>query len=105
MADLWFFLSYARLDRDGDHHKCINKFYEDLQERVRLKVPSADQPGFYDGENIQQGDDWPSALVKGLMDTRMIICMYSPSYFSSDYCGRELEIFTRRLMAHAHAAT
>ncbi|HXI23274.1 MAG TPA: FxsC protein [Pyrinomonadaceae bacterium] len=105
MADLWFFLSYARLDRDGDHHKCINKFYEDLQERVRLKIPSADQPGFYDGENIQQGDDWPSALVKALMDTRLIICMYSPSYFSSDYCGRELEIFTRRLMAHANAET
>ena len=104
MADLWFFLSYARLDRDGDHYKCINKFYEDLEERVKLKTPGTKQVGFYDGTSIQQGDDWPSSLVEALMAARTIICMYSPSYFSSDYCGRELEIFTRRLIAHANGS-
>ena len=105
MADLWFFLSYARFDRDDDPRDCIRKFYDDLDKRVRLKkVTQEDHSGFYDGTNIQQGDEWPRVLVDALCICRTLICMYSPAYFASEYCGREVSIFDRRLVDHAQLA-
>jgi FxsC-like protein len=105
MADLWFFLSYARFDRDDDPHNCIRRFYEDLDTRVRLKTVTKEaHSGFYDGTSIQQGDEWPLALVEALGNCRIMICMYSPAYFASEYCGRESGVFDQRLVDHAKAS-
>jgi hypothetical protein len=67
MAGDWFFLSYARLDRDEDPFESIRKFYADLDREIRLKKAIKDgSAGFYDGTGIEQGDQWPDALGAAL---------------------------------------
>jgi FxsC-like protein len=98
MAGDWFFLSYARLDRDQDPFESIRKFYADLDREIRLKKVIRDgSAGFYDGTGIEQGDQWPEALGGALNACRVLVCMYSPAYFDSEYCGKELAVFNSRL--------
>ena len=37
MAGDWFFLSYARLDRDDDPFEPVRKFYDDLDRVLRKR--------------------------------------------------------------------
>jgi FxsC-like protein len=98
MAGDWFFLSYARLDRDDDPFDCIRKFNDDLDREIRQKKVIKDgSAGFYDGAGIQQGDQWPAALGSALNTCRVLVCIYSPAYFDSEYCGKELAIFSARV--------
>jgi TIR domain-containing protein len=100
MSEPWYFLSYARLDLVNDPFKCIKKFYEDLDKEVRrVKVIDEGVAGFFDGLSLQQGSDWPVALVEALSSCRVLICMYSPAFFDSEYCGREWQIFNSRFPA------
>jgi FxsC-like protein len=98
MVGDWFFLSYARLDRDGDPFDCIRKFNDDLDREIRQKkVIRAGSAGFYDGAGIQQGDQWPETLGSALNSCRVLVSIYSPAYFDSEYCGKELSIFNARV--------
>jgi hypothetical protein len=100
MSDIWFFLSYARNDRENDKHACISRFYEDLDERVRgLKTIREGSAGFFDGQSIQQGADWSNMLGQSLNNCRALLCMYSPAYFISEYCGKEWQVFTERIQS------
>jgi FxsC-like protein len=93
----WYFLSYAKLDAANDPYRCISRFYEDLDKDVRkLKVIKEGEAGFFDRKGLQQGSNWPTALVDALSTCRVLICVYSPAFFESDYCGREWQIFNSR---------
>lgn len=105
MAGDWFFLSYARLDRDDDPFECVRKFYADLDREIRQKkVIREGSAGFYDGTGIQQGDQWPDALGSALNACRALVCLYSPAYFDSEYCGKELAVFNSRVDAFLHGS-
>jgi hypothetical protein len=54
------------------------------------------QRGFIDRTDIQPGDEWPDALGNALMKAQTLVCLYSPSYFLSDYCGKEMQVFLER---------
>jgi len=98
MADTWFFLSYARLEREDDPYKTVEKFYEDLDREIRLRTGIREgHAGFYDGDGIEHGASWPQALEEALNKTRALICLYSKGYFNSEYCGKELAVFNSRL--------
>ncbi|HYJ87054.1 MAG TPA: TIR-like protein FxsC [Pyrinomonadaceae bacterium] len=98
MPETWYFLSHARLDSTNDAFNCIEKFYEDLDKEVRrLQVIPDGVAGFFDGRSLQQGSYWPMRLVDALSTCRSLICMYSPAFFDSEYCGREWQIFNSRL--------
>lgn len=100
MSEKWFFLSYARLDRQADKFKCIEKFFDDLNERVRpLKKIREEYAGFFDGTGIEPGESWPDSLGQSLSTCHVMICLYSPAYFDSEYCGKEWEVFRSRVRA------
>ncbi len=106
MAGDWFFLSYARLDRDEDPFESVRKFYSDLDREIRLKKKiSEGTAGFYDGTGIQQGDQWPQTLGAALNACRAMVCLYSPTYFDSEYCGKEFEVFNSRLDAYMNGVS
>ena len=101
MAGDWFFLSYARLDRDDDPFECVRKFYDDLDREIRLKKTIREgTAGFYDGTGIQQGDQWPQTLGAALNACRALVSVYSPAYFDSEYCGKEFAVFNSRIDAY-----
>lgn len=95
-----FFTSYARLD-DSDKRlrKTIDKVRELLRAKLGLKEPDLEKIGFFDVTNIENGKDWEKALAEGLRNSRVIVCMCSPHYLSSEYCAKEFAVFQKRLEA------
>jgi len=103
MRDYWFFLSYSR--RDGNN-PYLRRFYETLASRVARSAAidaavEIKDIGFFDVSDIDTGDVWDDTLQEALQTSRVLVCMYSRSYFSSDYCGKEFTIFRDRLEAYS----
>lgn len=96
MNPYWFFFSYARLDRDP----YLKKFYNELADTVRLKVGgNRDEVGFFDAEDIEPGQEWPATLAGALQVARVFVPVYTPSYFASEFCGKEWQVFEDRRKA------
>jgi TIR domain len=98
-----FMLSYARRDatrgRDPEPEPQFDAFVELLDERVSQITG---QRGFVDRTDIQPGDEWPDALADALRAAQTLVCLYSPSYFLSDYCGKEMQVFLERRQNYMH---
>jgi hypothetical protein len=93
-----FLLSYARGDSqiegpppqpDGP----FTAFLQRLNQRVKSLTGS---PGFIDRTDIRAGQDWPHELAEALRTAETMVCLYSPSYFQSEYCGKEMQVFLDR---------
>ncbi|MCK9930343.1 TIR-like protein FxsC [Frankia sp. Mgl5] len=100
---LYFFFSYARADSRDD--PLLEQFFRDLRAEVRRRVghPSADSVGFLDQSSIQPGEAWSAELGAALSRCRTFVAMCSPSFFASEYCGREWGMFDGRLHAASAA--
>jgi FxsC-like protein len=95
--DHWFFLSYARENSDP----YLLKFYQDLNERIRdLAIPGEGENGFIDVKDIEVGKQWPDELSAALQKCRAFVSVYSPAYFTKEYCGKEWRIFNDRQAAY-----
>jgi FxsC-like protein len=91
MPDYSFFFSYTRIDRLADPGENIKKFYDDLHRRMQLL--GYRDGGFFDTEGINSGEEWCVKLEQALASCRILVAMYSPSYFQSPYCGKEWQAF------------
>ena len=94
-----FFFSYRRADFGAP----MREFFTDLGEEVR-KLRGLDKhenPAFFDQESIETGDNWDAALLAALQQSRVLVPLYSPAYFRSEYCGKEWQLFQLRREAHA----
>ena len=93
-----FFVSYARANtKRAADSELVRSFVEELESYVvqsMEKVP--EEACFFDRTNIEAGSSWPSDLCDALRKARVGICLYSPSYFSSTWCGKELQVFLDR---------
>jgi hypothetical protein len=96
-----FFLSYAHNDNRPDLQQpgvpdpYLEEFWRELSRRVRQLTGSA-QDGFRDRPELKPGEEWAPALVDALSTSPVLVCLYSPSYFQSPACGRELQVFLER---------
>jgi TIR domain len=93
-----FALSYARLDANIDEHSResdphFEEFLKRLNQRVRHLTGRV---GFVDRTNFRPGQEWPDELAEALRTTQTMVCLYSPSYFASDYCGKEMQVLLDR---------
>ncbi|HWN42445.1 MAG TPA: TIR-like protein FxsC [Thermoanaerobaculia bacterium] len=88
-----FFFSYARIDRDP----YLKKFFDQLAENVRMQVGGPlEEVGFFDTDTIQLGQEWPGRLAEALRTVRVFVPIFTPSYFSSEFCGKEWTVFEER---------
>jgi FxsC-like protein len=99
-----FFFSYTRANND----EFLRRFFADLSEAVRLKkgLPQDDTVGFFDQQDLELGQEWDPTLASALQNSRVLVCLYSPAYFKSEYCGKEWQVFGLRsnsYMANEHA--
>ncbi len=94
---VYFFLSYSR----QDHQQHALAFFEDLRAEVRSRAGSSpdEEVGFIDN-GIQPGHRWPDDLRQALNRCDSFIALTSPSYYNSEYCGKELRTFLDRLAEH-----
>jgi len=90
-----FFVSYASSDRDG----YLAQFIRDLTDEVRRKLGDKrdDHIRFWDTDDVDMGDVWPTRLADALRTSKLFLCLLSPAYFNSGYCGKEFEVFRTRL--------
>ncbi|TDE38722.1 TIR-like protein FxsC [Actinomadura sp. 6K520] len=96
-----FFLSYARPRyRPEDNDRWVTKFFNDLCQDIS-HATGALNPGFMD-KQIDVGTEWPDQLADALANCRVFVALFSPAYFTSEYCGREWAAFLKRY--HAQTA-
>jgi len=97
MADYLFFFSYSHLDKSPK----LEHFFTELRTAVHQKSgereKSIDEIAFRDEENLRLGDNWSTELNVALNKSKIIVCNYSRGYFNSDYCGKEIGIFQKRI--------
>ena len=96
-----FFLSYARSryrPEGSDPDRWVAKFFNDLCEDVALAT-GMQVPGFMDRQ-IPVGTAWPDYLTDALANCRVFVALFSPAYFTSEYCGKEWAAFLERVKRH-----
>ena len=93
-----FFFSYSSADaRNG--RGTVEGFFDELKKQLAIVHGEryVGEGGFIAPVNIRGGEDWRGrALPLALNTSQVLICLQSPNYFDSEYCGKELEVFLRR---------
>ncbi|MEZ5401624.1 MAG: toll/interleukin-1 receptor domain-containing protein [Bryobacteraceae bacterium] len=89
-----FFLSH----KSDDWDEYMEAFLEDVSDGVgrRRKRSKQEEFVFLDKGEIELGQNWLPRLLDGLQHSGVLLCMYTPRYFASDWCGREVAYFERR---------
>lgn len=91
-----FFFSYTR----GNNDAYLRQFFKDLSEEVRIRkgLPKdKDTPvGFFDQQEIELGATWDQTIIDALQESKVMVSIYSPGYFQSQYCGKEWDVFMQR---------
>jgi hypothetical protein len=93
-----FFFSYARANtKQQQDSELVTRFVEALQSDVdQITAGSGEEICFFDRTDIEAGSIWPSDLSDALRTARVGVCLYSPHYFASKWCGKELQVFLNR---------
>jgi hypothetical protein len=95
-----FVLSYARKDaKIGVAEPKPDPYFEMFLERLNVRVmqlTGSEIPGFVDTHTIQPGDDWKDDLAEALRTAETMVCLYSPTYFKSEHCGKEMQVLLDR---------
>ncbi len=93
----WLYISRPEVSRDDPH--CLT-FLEDLGSQLRRHT------GFPEGDlrhldtgNVEDAGVWSPWSLRAMQKCKVLICLYSKSYFDSLYCGQVLGAFLGRLKA------
>jgi hypothetical protein len=90
-----YFFSYARSDWEGQDH--MKEFFNELRHatRVRLGMNQRDPVAFRD-MSMDVGSPWGDVISHELNTALAMVCMTSPSYVKSVWCGKEVQVFLDR---------
>jgi hypothetical protein len=93
-----FFVSYSRINaKYPTDAELIRKLVDDLKADLDQEVPrAAAEVCFFDKTNIETGSDWNDELSEAAGRSRVALALFSPSYFTSVWCGREFQVFLDR---------
>jgi hypothetical protein len=93
-----FFLSYARNDATHKQDRArMKRFIGDISARVAKDLGvRADDICYFDEGSIHTGTFWGPHLSEAVGTVPVAVTLYSPSYFTSTWCGKEFSVFTSR---------
>jgi hypothetical protein len=87
------FFSYRRdAVSDAWHENLKNKLRFWVGEEADIEEVRV----FFDKEEIRTGYRWREKIAKSLLESKCIVCIWSPQYFRSRYCVAEWLSFHRR---------
>src|ERR1044071_3398966 len=92
-----FFFSYASENRTPDNQ--LVGFFDDLRNAVAALTKwgwNDPHVSFRDDANLPLMATWEPALMKALQTSAVLVCVTSPAYFQSRFCGQEYHVFDRR---------
>ncbi|MEO6330152.1 MAG: toll/interleukin-1 receptor domain-containing protein, partial [Ginsengibacter sp.] len=91
------FISYAHVDNlptSWENLGWIEKFYKDLDTLLTRRIG---RPGvikiWWDNRKLDGSILFDDSIEEGIRESAIMICLNSPSYVSSDYCKKELDLF------------
>ena len=91
------FTSHASLDRAPEMKKFIELFRQRLRAKLGVnEVKEIEQLVFCDYTSLPFGGVWSAALADAVVEAETYLCLISPTYFKSLWCGREFEIARKR---------
>jgi FxsC-like protein len=91
-----FFFSYAHANRCDPH---LTKFFEDLCTEVAVHTkwePGSQRVSFRDGNNLPLMQSWRPALLDALQSAAVLVCVTTPAFFQSGFCGKEYFLFDQQ---------
>lgn len=88
------FISYARNDLQSDE---LGRFLDALDKELRVQLGTPASVLFRDSADVQLGEDWAATIDAALRTASFMLALCSPSYLSSEYCGKEFTAFAERL--------
>jgi hypothetical protein len=97
-----FFFSYARANaKRAQDSELVTRFRETLEGEVDQALGGSipEEICFFDSTDIEAGAQWPATLADALRTSRVAVCLYSPHYFNSRWCGKEMQVFFDRATA------
>jgi len=87
------FFSYKR-------HPLTDRWHKELLGRLQLWVSQElAKPGlkmFFDSQSIDNGHDFEASISDALKGSAVLICVFSPLYFTSSHCLSEISAFLNR---------
>lgn len=91
----YIFFSYSRVHSQEAY---LGEFFKDLSNEItqRVRLSKGEEIYFFDQEDIELGRDWKAAIVEALQTSKVMVPIYSPPYFDSEYCGKEWQFFQMR---------
>ena len=72
------------------------RVYGLLNHWLQEEIPDRDVRIFVDEDDIDPGERWPEKLRDALRHSRCMVCVWTPSYFRSDWCVSEWQSFRER---------
>lgn len=92
------FVSHASGDRLALTGKYLLRFIKEVESRLNSVDPRQGDSRrlFLDRRDIEFGDAWETALQQAVCCSRALLCLVSPRYLISEWCGKELQVFLHR---------
>lgn len=94
-----FFFSYAQANIDKE----LESFFEDLCDEVKVYTPGYTAKDsrlhFRDKTGIPLMEEWQPHIMNALQTSSVLVCVTSPAYFASRFCGQEFYVFDQRRRA------
>src|SRR5262249_45755623 len=75
----------------------LEKFLDELERDLKAAIGSAVEILFRDLQDLRLGAEWKPALEDALKSASLLLAICSPSFFKSDYCGKEYSVFHDRV--------
>lgn len=96
MKSYRFFFSYAsETHRASGNH--LEEFFNALCSRVALETgENIRDVGYRDQNRLTLASFWGKDLIDALQHSRVLVAVISPHYLTSEACGREVQLFSRR---------
>lgn len=102
--DYLYFVSYARDDfyiagSSGlGEDPYLKRFFDELRDAVRSKAgrQQKDRVDFRDTQQIDLGKQWRPEVLDGLQRCRVLVALYTPTFFGRPECGIEVGFMQRR---------
>ena len=87
------FISYRR---DPETWRWIKRHFEPLL-KLRVGLELEDEPQiFIDQTGVESGTSWPTELGRSLAGSKILVALFTKSYFASRWCTTELSIMLSR---------
>jgi hypothetical protein len=89
-----FYFSFSSIDWRRRQKDDLETLFQRISSKLR-ELGLTDG-GFFAPDSRHGGQGWEPSLIQALSASRILVPIYSPNYFKSNYCGKEWQVFAER---------